>query len=67
MDMARIEPDHKKRAAYYHEFQKILVEEVPVTWITEIRFPTVINAKFKDVIDSAIGICGNFRQGYIET
>lgn len=67
MDMAKIEPDAKKRGEYYHEFQKILVEAVPVTWITEIRFATVINKSYKDVIDSAIGIAGNFRNGYIES
>jgi peptide/nickel transport system substrate-binding protein len=67
MDMATVETDTKKRGAYYHEFQKILVEEVPVTWIHEVEQLTVINAKYKKVIDSAIGIAGNFRSGYIES
>ena len=64
MDMASVEPDQKERGALYQAFQKILVEEVPVTWIHEIQFPTVINAQYKDVITSAIGIAGNFREGY---
>jgi len=66
MDMATSEPDLSKRNAYYHEFQRILVEEVPCTWISEVEQLTVINASYKDVIDSAIGIAGNFRQGYVE-
>ena len=45
-------------------FQKILVEEVPVTWIHEVQQLTVINANYKNVIVCAIGIAGNFRQGY---
>ena len=64
MDMASVEPDQEERGALYQAFQKILVEEVPVTWIHEIQFPTVINAQYKDVITSAIGIAGNFREGY---
>lgn len=63
MDLAKVEPDPKKRAEYYHEFQKILCEEVPVAWCVEILFPTVVNADFKKVIDSAIGLAGNFRSG----
>ncbi len=43
------------------------MEEVPVTWIHEVNQLTVINSSYKDVIDSAIGIAGNFRQGYIES
>ena len=45
-------------------FQKILVEEVPVTWIHEVQQLTVVNANYKNVIDGAIGIAGNVRQGY---
>jgi peptide/nickel transport system substrate-binding protein len=63
MDMAKVEPDSKKRATYYHEFQKILCEEVPVAWCVEILFPTVISDSYRNVIDSAIGLAGNFRSG----
>jgi peptide/nickel transport system substrate-binding protein len=61
MNLAKVEPDPKKRAAYYHEFQKILTEEVPVAWCVEILFPTVTSRKFKKSIDSAVGLAGNFR------
>jgi len=64
MDMATVEPDKEKRGSLYQAFQKILVEEVPVTWIHEVEQLTVVNSNYKDVIDGAIGICGNFRQGY---
>ena len=66
MDKATVEPDPRKRAQYYHEFQKILTEEVPVTWILEIKFPTVYNAKFVDLINTSIGICGSFNSAYIK-
>ena len=64
MDMATVEPDKEKRGSLYQAFQKILVEEVPVTWVHEVEQLTVVNSNYKDVIDGAIGICGNFRQGY---
>ncbi len=63
MDMAKVEPDAAKRAEYYHEFQKILCEEVPVAWCVEILFPTVVSKSYQKVIDSAIGLAGNFRSG----
>jgi len=65
MDMAKVEPDPKKRATYYHEFQKILCEEVPVAWCVEILFPTLVSTSFRKLIDSAIGLAGNFRSGEI--
>ena len=64
MDMATVEPDKTKRGSLYQAFQKILVEEVPVTWIHEVQQLTVVNANYKNVIVGAIGIAGNFRQGY---
>jgi peptide/nickel transport system substrate-binding protein len=67
MDLATSEPDPAKPGQYYAEFQKILVEEVPVTWIHEVEQLTVVNANYKDVIDSAIGIAGNFRNGYVDS
>ena len=63
MDMAKVEPDAAKRGKYYHEFQKILCEEVPVAWCVEILFPTVVSNSYQKVIDSAIGLAGNFRSG----
>lgn len=63
MDLAKVEPDARRRAKYYHEFQQILTEEVPVAWVVEILFPTVVSANYKKLIDSAIGLAGNFRSG----
>lgn len=61
MNKAAVEPDPEKRKEYYHEFQKILAEEVPVAWCVEILFPTVVSADFKNVVNGAIGLAGNFR------
>ncbi|MFQ5774500.1 MAG: ABC transporter substrate-binding protein [Kiloniellaceae bacterium] len=58
MDQAAVEPNQAKRAELYKEFQKLVVEAVPVSWIHEIKFPTVYNNKFADLIVSPLGILG---------
>lgn len=58
MDKAAVEPDPVRRAEMYREFQKLIVEAVPVSWIHEVRFPTVYNKMFSDVITSPLGILG---------
>ena len=60
MDKATIEPDLKKRAEYYHEVQKIVVEASPIIWVLELNFPTVVNKRYKDVITSPLGLYTNF-------
>ena len=60
MDKATIEPDLKKRAEYYHEVQKIVVEASPIIWVFELNFPTVVNKRYHDVIISPLGLYTNF-------
>ena len=67
MDKAAIEPDPVKRAALYKEFQQIVVEECAITWIHELEFPTIYNNKYVDIIDSALGVLGNFDQAHMKS
>ncbi len=62
MDKAAVEPDATKRAALYKELQKLLVEEAPIAWILENKFPTVYNNKFADVIAGPLGILETLDQ-----
>ena len=66
MDKATVEPDPKKRAEYYHEVQKIVVEASPIIWAFELTFPTVVNKRYKDVITSPLGIYTNFATAWRE-
>jgi peptide/nickel transport system substrate-binding protein len=50
----------KERAALYSEVQKILVDELPVLWMTEQQFPTIHDARLENAVDSAIGVNGTF-------
>jgi len=60
MDKATIEPDLKKRAEYYQEVQKIVVDGSPIVWVFELNFPTIVNKQYHDVITSPLGIYTNF-------
>ena len=48
--------DDAARRAAYAEVQRILVEDVPMAWLVEVDFPTVLDRRFKDVVVSAIGV-----------
>ncbi|MBM3950643.1 MAG: twin-arginine translocation signal domain-containing protein [Rhodospirillales bacterium] len=67
MDKAAIEPDAAKRAQLYKEFQQIVVEECAITYIHELEFPTIYNNKYVEIIDSALGVLGNFDQAYLKS
>ncbi|EXL04938.1 ABC transporter substrate-binding protein [Aquamicrobium defluvii] len=58
MDKAQREPDSRKRAALYREFQQIVVEECPIVYALEAQLPTVYNKKFTDVITGGMGLLG---------
>lgn len=53
------------RQQYYSEAQKILAEDVPVAWLMEVKPPTIVNKRFKDVINTAIGVYDNFAHAYV--
>ena len=64
MDQATVELDPKKRAALYHEFQKLVVEAAPLVWVHELQFVTVYNKQFKDLIVSPLGLYASFDRAY---
>jgi peptide/nickel transport system substrate-binding protein len=66
MNKATVGPDPQKRAAYYHEVQKIVVAAAPIVWVLELNFPTVINKNFKDVIVSPLGIYSSFDRVWLD-
>jgi peptide/nickel transport system substrate-binding protein len=66
LEAATIEPDHAKRAELYHEFQKIVVDEAPVIWVTELDFTTVSNKKLHDHLVSPLGVYTSFNRAYLE-
>jgi peptide/nickel transport system substrate-binding protein len=66
MDQATVEPDKDKRSALYHELIKKTQEASPIIYVLELKFPTLVNKQFKDVITSPLGIYGNYAKAYKE-
>ena len=66
MDQATVELDPKKRAALYHEFQKLIVEAAPLVWVHELQFVTVYNKQVKDLIVSPLGLYASFDRAYMD-
>ena len=59
---AAAQTDEDKRQELYSRVQKILVDELPVLWMTEQRYPTLYDSRLVDLITSAIGVNANFAQ-----
>ena len=60
------EVDPAKRAVIYEEVQKLLVEEVPVAWLHEIKFPTLYRSKVSNLISSGIGLNDSFAYAKVK-
>ena len=60
LEAAAIEPDKKKRAGLYQQFQKTVVEASPIIWVSEMQFTSVYNNKFRDLIVSPFGVNTSF-------
>jgi peptide/nickel transport system substrate-binding protein len=58
---ARATSDEERQAAY-SQVQKILTEDVPMAWLVEVDFPTLLDSSYEDVIVSAIGVNETYRQ-----
>jgi peptide/nickel transport system substrate-binding protein len=66
MDQATVETNPAKRAALYHEFQKLVVEAAPVVWVHELKFSTVTHITLKDAVVSPLGVFSNFDRAYFD-
>lgn len=57
--------DPKERRQIYSQVQRLLVDEVPVAWMLELQFPTIINKKFRNVITNGQGTLDSFDSAYM--
>lgn len=53
------------RQRAFTEVQKILVEDVPQIWLTELSFPTIHDKKLHNVITSGVGVHAPFDDVFI--
>jgi peptide/nickel transport system substrate-binding protein len=66
MDRASVNTDPLIRGRQYVELVKRVSDASPVVYVLELRYPAVINKQFKRVIDSPLGIYGNFATAHRE-
>jgi peptide/nickel transport system substrate-binding protein len=64
MDKATVEPEAAKRSALYRELVKKVTEASPVIYVHELTFPTIINKQYKNLIDTPLGIYGNYANAH---
>lgn len=58
--------DQEARRAAYHEVQDILLDDVPVVWLLELKRPTFVNARAHDVITGANGRYDDFARAWVD-
>ena len=58
-------PD-SNRKEIYEKAQKILVEDVPVAWMLELQFPTIMRCKVKNLITTGIGVNDGFKDAWLD-
>lgn len=64
-DAAAKENDPKARQADYTKVQQLLVEDVPVAWILEMEFPTILNKRVHNAITTAIGVNETYADAWV--
>ena len=64
-DQAASSLDPEERRRLYAEVQRVLIEDVPVAWLLELQFPTVMNRKFKDIVTTGFGTFSSLDVAYM--
>lgn len=59
---AALQTSTEEQQELYSQVQNILVDELPVLWMTEQKFPTLHDVKLEDLIISATGVNENFAE-----
>jgi peptide/nickel transport system substrate-binding protein len=65
-EQAARENDPKLRQQYYTKVQQILVEDVPVAWLLEMEFPTILNKRVHNAITTAIGVNETYADAWVD-
>ena len=63
-DKAATTINDSERQKLYSEVQRILIDEVPVVWLLEMDFPTIVNRKVKNLVTTSIGVYDTWDSVY---
>ncbi len=64
-EAAAKENDAAKRQEMYSQVQKLIVEDVPVAWMLEMEFPTLLNTRVHDAVTTAIGVNETYADAWV--
>jgi peptide/nickel transport system substrate-binding protein len=64
-DQAAGSLDPEERRRLYAEVQRRIIEDVPVAWLLELQFPTVMNKKFRDIVTTGFGTFSSLDVAYV--
>ncbi len=59
-------PTDQDRQRLYTEIQKKLAEDLPVLWLLEMDFPTIMRCSVKNLVNTAVGVNDGFREAWKE-
>ena len=65
-EAAQTEADPDKRNEYFHDLQRLLVEDSPLIWLMEMDLVAVQRDRVKDLITSPFGIRGGLYDTWVE-
>ena len=62
---AAIQADDTKRQELYTRAQNVIVDDVPVAWMLELKFPTIYRCNLKNPVSTAIGVNDGLRDAWL--
>jgi peptide/nickel transport system substrate-binding protein len=65
LEAAQVEVDPDKRAAIFHDFQNIVMKDLPIFPIVDGQYVTIKNRTVMDTETGPFGIHGNFAEAYL--
>ncbi|GAB1577325.1 ABC transporter substrate-binding protein [Bordetella petrii] len=64
-DLAAKAGDDADRQKYYSEVQRILVEDVPLVWLIDTKYGTVLNKRVHGAITTALGAADTYSDAWL--
>lgn len=65
-EAAQTEANPAKRNEYFHDLQRVLVEDSPIIWIMDMDLVAMQSSRVKDLITSPLGLRGGLYDVWVE-
>src|SRR5690606_31209540 len=57
--------DDEQRQKYYSEAQQILVEDVPLVWLLDTNYGTILNKRVRNAISTGLGVVDTYSDAWL--